>query len=91
MTTTTTTATTTTRTAGDYFAFVSRMNGSSSYGRSADREAADDRCHEVRNAIKDRSSLAFKIADDSFRTFFTDKQLWVMAFQLKKEGYPIYQ
>ena len=75
----------------NYFAFVSRMNGNSPYGRGADREAADDRCQEVRCAIKDRNSLAFKIADDSMRTFYTDKQLWVMAFQLKKENYPIYQ
>lgn len=75
----------------ELFYFVSGINASGNISSSMGNyttafqvEMAEDRQREVRNAIIDESSLAYTILSNPKANRFSEKQMWVIVFELLK-------
>jgi len=69
-------------TAKQIFDYIYGMTNQSFYKNSTNQSIADDKLNEVVGSLLD-STLAYKIATSGASTF-TDKQLWIVSFELLK-------
>lgn len=76
---------------GQLFSFVSGINASGNisssmgnYTTAFQEGMAEDRQREVRNAILDENSIASKIINNPKTNRYSEKQMWVIVFELLK-------